>query len=222
MIDIDIYEYNRGFKEALSFWWEGMKKDEKTANIYQRIKNAFANEASKEHLKIAVYLCKHYSKYVDRNGCPLRYSKGLYYRKQLTYSTAGTILMDAICNYIDSTEDKFKQVVLDDGQIVENPTYKKVQTRKIIDVSQFDDVESLNIPYRWAKKVGNKDKHKCGKPFKCNCCGKVFSANEGWRIDCTDYCFCNKCMKDISAHSTPQPKQVKGHAIIYTPMGNKR
>ncbi|MBR6972451.1 MAG: hypothetical protein IKH89_06865 [Bacteroidales bacterium] len=222
MIDIDIYDYNRSFKDILSSLWKSLKNNEETSYTCKRIINAVEKEVVRERLSIPVFLCKHFSKYVDRQGHPLRSAKGLYYRKQLTITTANGILSDAIRNYIDYTEGKFEQVVLDDGQIVESPTYKKVQAWKKIDVSQFDNVENLNVPYRWAKKVGNKDKHKCGKPFKCNCCGKVFSANEGWRIDCTDYCFCNKCMKDISSHSTPQPKQVKGRAIIYTPMGNKR
>lgn len=88
----------------------------------------------------------------------------------------------------------------------------------------------------WASKIGIYEKHKCGKPFKCSCCGKDFGIKEGWRIESTEYCICNNCMKVINEKRGIKPRRTsKGEylgeidysrqpwaKIIYTPMGNKR
>ena len=61
-------------------------------------------------------------------------------------------------------------------------------------------------------------RHKSGKPFICNCCGKSYPAGAGWRVDLKDIYFCNACARKIY-----EPKGRESHKfIIYTPMGNKR
>lgn len=61
-------------------------------------------------------------------------------------------------------------------------------------------------------------KHKCGKPFTCNCCGMSFLANEGWRVELKEIYLCNACARRIYVPG----KRGNRHFYITTPMGNKR
>lgn len=79
-------------------------------------------------------------------------------------------------------------------------------------------VPYVKTPEKWYSEVQYFDKHKCGKPFTCNCCKRSFPANAGWRVDLKDIYFCNACARKIY-----EPKGRGSHKfIIYTPMGNKR
>ncbi len=72
-------------------------------------------------------------------------------------------------------------------------------------VHGFSDVQGLG-------------RHKSGRPFICNCCGKSFPAGAGWRVDLRDIYFCNSCAKRIYVGEGRGNR----HFIISTPMGNKR
>lgn len=76
----------------------------------------------------------------------------------------------------------------------------------------------IKSPIWWHAEVQDLGKHKCGKPFVCNCCGGSFPANAGVRVDLKDIYFCNSCAKLIY-----DPKD-RGSSRFYisTPMGNKR
>lgn len=73
-------------------------------------------------------------------------------------------------------------------------------------------------PSAWYGELKGLSYHKCGKSFKCNCCGQLFSANQGYRIDFRELYFCVSCKREIF------PQTHKGWAgrVISTPMGNKR
>lgn len=73
-------------------------------------------------------------------------------------------------------------------------------------------------PSKWAQEVEGFDKHICGKPFTCSCCGRNFPARKGYRIDLKDIYFCMDCKREIYR---PSGNGWSGR-IIYTPMGNKR
>ena len=73
-------------------------------------------------------------------------------------------------------------------------------------------------PEQWYAEVGSYDKHKCGKPFICSCCGQSFSKNQGYRIDFKEIYFCFDCKKKIYK---PSNKGWRG-SVISIPMGNKR
>lgn len=73
-------------------------------------------------------------------------------------------------------------------------------------------------PSQWAREVQGLGKHKCGKPFKCSCCGHQFPMNSGFRIDFKDIYFCNACARDIFEPG----KRGNSRFFIPTPMGNKR
>ena len=84
-------------------------------------------------------------------------------------------------------------------------------------------ITSDNYPFaasakRWALKVQGLEKHKCGKPFTCNCCGHNFPANAGVRIDLKDFYFCNACASQIFEPG----KRGNHHFYISTPTGHKR
>jgi hypothetical protein len=79
-------------------------------------------------------------------------------------------------------------------------------------------VPYIKTPERWHGEVQDLGKHKCGKAFKCSCCGRDFPAFAGWRVDLKEIYFCNACAKKIY-----EPKgRGNRHFIIPTPMGNKR
>ena len=86
----------------------------------------------------------------------------------------------------------------------------------------FDDNKSIirykRTPEKWFGEVEGFDKHKCGKPFTCSCCGRDFPANKGVKVDLKEIYFCDECKKQIY---TPSGRGWNG-IIIYTPMGNKR
>jgi hypothetical protein len=71
---------------------------------------------------------------------------------------------------------------------------------------------------RWRSAVQGFGKHKCGKPFTCNCCGRNFPANAGVRVELKDVYFCNSCAGRIFEPA----KRGNHHIVIPTPMGNKR
>ena len=73
-------------------------------------------------------------------------------------------------------------------------------------------------PSQWAREVQGLGRHKCGKPFKCSCCGQQFPMNAGYRVDFKDIYFCNACARKIYE---PR-KRGYSHFLILTPMGNKR
>jgi hypothetical protein len=73
-------------------------------------------------------------------------------------------------------------------------------------------------PEQWRAEVGMYDKHKCGKPFVCNCCGRSFDKNQGYRIELKEIYFCFECKKKIFK---PSHKGWRG-SVISIPMGNKR
>ena len=73
-------------------------------------------------------------------------------------------------------------------------------------------------PSQWASEVQGLGKHKCGKPFKCSCCGQQFPMNAGYRVDLKDIYFCNACAREIYEPG----KRGNSHFFISTPMGNKR
>ena len=87
-------------------------------------------------------------------------------------------------------------------------------------------VESITVRYsgrsktpsQWAREVQGLGKHKCGKPFKCSCCGQQFPMNAGYRIDLKDIYFCNACAREIFEPG----KRGNSRFFISTPMGNKR
>lgn len=79
-------------------------------------------------------------------------------------------------------------------------------------------VPYVKSPSRWHSEVQGLGKHKCGKAFKCSCCGRNFPANAGWRVDLKDIYFCNSCARQIY-----EPEGRGNHRFyISTPMGNKR
>ena len=85
-------------------------------------------------------------------------------------------------------------------------------------VKQEEPIRYLKSPDKWYGEVQDLGKHKCGKPFKCSCCGRDYPANAGWRVDLKDIYFCNACARKIY-----EPKgRGSRHFIISTPMGNKR
>ena len=73
-------------------------------------------------------------------------------------------------------------------------------------------------PEEWYNEVSGLEWHKCGKPFRCNCCAQNYPANAGVRVDFKEVYFCNSCAKKIF-----EPK-ARGNKRFYilTPMGNKR
>ena len=73
-------------------------------------------------------------------------------------------------------------------------------------------------PEQWHAEVGSDAKHKCGKPFVCNCCGGNFSKNQGYRVNFKEIYFCFECSKKIYK---PSHRGWRG-TIISIPMGNKR
>lgn len=73
-------------------------------------------------------------------------------------------------------------------------------------------------PEQWYAEVGMYDKHKCGKPFVCSCCGQSFAKNQGYRIDLKEIYFCFDCKKKIYK---PSNSGWRG-SVISIPMGNKR
>ena len=79
-------------------------------------------------------------------------------------------------------------------------------------------IHYVKSPDKWYPEVQGLDKHKCGKPFTCSCCGRHFQANQGVRVDLKEIYFCNSCEKKVYL-----PQSRGRHAfIISTPMGNKR
>ncbi len=85
-------------------------------------------------------------------------------------------------------------------------------------IKQEEPIRYLKSPDKWYGEVQDLGKHKCGKPFKCSCCGGEFPANSGWRVDLREIYFCNACAKKIY-----EPKgRGNRRFIISTPMGNKR
>ncbi len=60
--------------------------------------------------------------------------------------------------------------------------------------------------------------HKCGKDFKCSCCGKQFYMNQGIKSDTKELYLCNNCRGKMK---TRERKSNSLYAIL-TPMGNKR
>lgn len=87
-------------------------------------------------------------------------------------------------------------------------------------------VESITVKYfgcsktpsQWAREVQGLGKHKCGKPFRCSCCGQQFPMNAGFRVDLKDIYFCNSCAREIYEPG----KRGSSRFFISTPMGNKR
>ena len=87
-------------------------------------------------------------------------------------------------------------------------------------------VESITVRYsdystppsQWAREVQGLGRHKCGKPFKCSCCGQLFPMNAGFRVDLKDIYFCNACARKIYEPG----KRGNKRFFISTPMGNKR
>ena len=87
-------------------------------------------------------------------------------------------------------------------------------------------VESITVRYsgrskspsQWASEVQGLGKHKCGKPFKCSCCGQQFPMNAGFRVDLKEIYFCNACAREIYEPG----KRGNSRFFISTPMGNKR
>lgn len=87
-------------------------------------------------------------------------------------------------------------------------------------------VESITVRYsagsktpsQWAREVQGLGRHKCGKAFKCSCCGRQFPMNAGYRVDLKDIYFCNACARRIYEPG----KRGNSHFYITTPMGNKR
>lgn len=84
-------------------------------------------------------------------------------------------------------------------------------------------VESITVrvpkrpEFRFSE-VQDLGKHRCGKPFKCSCCGRNFPAYAGWRVELKELYFCNACASQIY-----MPKERGNHHFyITTPMGNKR
>ena len=77
---------------------------------------------------------------------------------------------------------------------------------------------SSKTPSQWAREVQGLGKHKCGKAFKCSCCGQQFPMNAGYRVDLKDIYFCNACAREIYEPG----KRGNSHFFISTPMGNKR
>lgn len=88
--------------------------------------------------------------------------------------------------------------------------------RVIRKVEEF--VRYVKSPEKWHAEVQDLGRHKCGKPFKCNCCGRTFPANAGWRVDQKEIYFCNSCARKIYEPTG----RGNSRFIISTPMGNKR
>lgn len=73
-------------------------------------------------------------------------------------------------------------------------------------------------PESWTAKVDGYGKHRCGKPFTCNCCGRHFPKLSGWRVELRDLYFCDSCAASIFK----PVGRGNHHVYIPTPMGNKR
>ena len=94
--------------------------------------------------------------------------------------------------------------------------YLLLDTPRIIKKEEY--VSYIKSPDKWYGEVQELGKHKCGKAFKCSCCGRDFPAFAGWRVDLREIYFCNACAKKIY-----EPRgRGNRHYIITTPMGNKR
>lgn len=73
-------------------------------------------------------------------------------------------------------------------------------------------------PESWTAKVDGYGKHRCGKAFTCNCCGRHFPKLSGWRVELKDLYFCDSCAASIFKPAG----RGNHHVYIPTPMGNKR
>ena len=217
-----MYDFNEDYFTGLEIAYNALKFNIKTKEIRQTINNQLISLAMKSGMKIPVFISRYYSKFVDVKGRPLRKTKGSYHRKQLTIDTAQNILKEALCNYIDKMSGvPFEQIVVQDEQIDESPSVKKLLKRKAVDTKTFTYRNIYSFKY-WADVVGGLGKHKYPQPFKCYCCGQIIGDNLGWRIEPTDYCFCDDCLRQIENLSIIKDKNKGGKPIIYTPMGNKR
>lgn len=92
------------------------------------------------------------------------------------------------------------------------------EPRKVVTERITVSIPYVKSPERWYSEVQGLGKHKCGKAFKCNCCGRSFPANAGVRVDLKEIYFCNSCARKIY-----EPVgRGNHHVFISTPMGNKR
>ncbi len=94
--------------------------------------------------------------------------------------------------------------------LIEKTPEKEKETIHIIPKGQTN-IEA------WQSKVDGFDKHLYGQPGECDCCGRIFSARKGYRVELKNYLLCADCARLI------YPKSGRGYMqIISTPMGNKR
>lgn len=88
-------------------------------------------------------------------------------------------------------------------------------------ISKFEPILAPHYkvsPKKLGMQLQGLDKHLCGKPFTCSCCGRDFQARKGYKMDNKEIYLCKDCKQVVF------PPMRKGSYIKYisTPMGNKR
>ena len=172
-------------------------KQRKANELYFFLKRMFIKEAEYPFVVTGRFV-HNYRLVVDDYGNPHPINLPSAYREGET----------VICKVMDWVYDRDNSTVY----------LRLSQPHRSSVVPEGEPSRFLISPEQWHSEVDGLGKHKCGKPFTCNCCGRYYPANKGVRVDGKEIYFCDYCKKHVYMKSG---RGWKG-AIISTPMGNKR